>query len=102
MGGAYGFIPLFLEVFFQSLKFLRKFGVQLMAAEDGDDVRMKRADEGNVSQDVEYLMTDKFVGEAQLREAFGLGVNDCSFLKISCAPYFEIHLYQSGQTPVSV
>lgn len=47
-----------------------------MAAEDGDDVRMKRADEGNVSQDVEYLMTDKFVGEAQLREAFGLGVND--------------------------
>ena len=79
MGSAYGFIPLFLEVFFQSLKFLRKFGVQLMAAEDGDDVRMKRADEGNVSQNVEYLMTDKFVGEAQLREAFGLGVNDGVF-----------------------
>lgn len=60
--------------------------------------RMKRADEGNVSQNVEYLMTDKFVGEAQLREAFGLGVNDGVF---QCAAFAKAHLSHGSSSHVN-
>ena len=41
-------------------------------------------------------MTDKFVGEAQLREAFGLGVNDGVF---QCAAFAKAHLSHGFEFP---
>lgn len=39
-------------LFLQSLQLFGQLGIQLVAAEDGDDVRLKRAYEGNVAQDI--------------------------------------------------
>lgn len=39
-------------LFLQSLQLFGQLGIQLVAAEDGDDVRLKRPYEGNVAQDI--------------------------------------------------
>lgn len=41
-----------LLLFLQSLQLFGQLGIQLVAAEDGDDVRLQRAYEGNVAQDI--------------------------------------------------
>ena len=39
-------------LFLQSLQLFGQLGIQLVAAENGDDMRLQRAYEGNVTQDI--------------------------------------------------
>ena len=48
---------------FQSLELFGKPGVQFVTAKDGDDMGMKGAHQGNISQDIENLVAYQFIRE---------------------------------------
>ena len=81
---------------FQCLQLFRQLGIQLVAAEDGDDVRLQRAHEGNVAQDIQDLVTDQFILKAELRETFVFGVDDRIFQR---AAFAKAHLSHGFELP---
>ena len=83
-------------LFLQGLQFFRKFRVQLVAAQDGDDVGVKGPYERDVAQDVQDLVAHQFVLETGHGEAFRFRVNHCIF---QSAPFAEAHFPHGFQFP---
>lgn len=62
-------------LFFQGLQLFRKFGIQLVAAQHGDNVGVERSYEGNISKNIQDFVAYQLIRETGYREASVLRVN---------------------------